>query len=214
MSKLTLKISAAVALVVLLAVPAYAMFFNKGEEAKGPLAITADDIVLGDENAPVTMIEYASMTCGHCANFHNDTFKKVKENYIDTGKVKFVMRDLPWDGLAAAVVKVTRCAPDDQYYNFVSAFFSTQKSWVRSPDPVAELTKIARLGGMEPAQVEECLMNPELHNEVLRNKAIAIEELKVNSTPTFYINRDTVLHGALPYEEMAKALDKAIADAK
>lgn len=154
------------------------------------------------------------MTCGHCAHFHNDTFGQIKENYIETGKVKFVLRSLPWDGLAAAVTKIMHCAPDGGYYNFADAYFSTQQTWTRSDDPVAELKKIARLGGMDGEAVDACIMNQEVQKRVLDDKATALETLNIRSTPTFYINKKIVVAGAQPYEVMKEKIEQALKDAK
>ena len=211
MTTMSLKLSAFATLMMLIAAPAYA---GVNQTADNPLAITQDDVVLGDPNAKITMIEYASMTCGHCAHFHNDTFAKIKENYVETGKIKFVLRDLPWDAMATAVTKITRCVPDDKFYGYVSAFFSTQKTWTHAADPLAELKKVARLGGMDDKTFEACLTDPKVHNEVLANRTIAIEKLQVGATPTFFIGPDIMVQGALPYEEMAKKIDEALKNAE
>lgn len=214
MKNLGLKISSIMMLAALVATPAFAGVSKADAEVKSPLDIQSNELVLGDADAPVTIIEYASMTCGHCAHFHNDTFPKVKENYIDTGKVKFVMRSLPWDGLAAAVTKIMHCAPDDGYYNYASAYFSTQQSWTKGDDPIAELKKIARLGGMDDESVDQCLMDKEIHERVLADKVTALEKLNIRSTPTFYINKSIVLQGAQPYDVMKEKIEQALKDAK
>lgn len=213
MKNLNLKISTFFMMAALVAAPAFAGI-SQADDKANPLALTSNDVVLGDADAPVTMIEYASMTCGHCAHFHTDTFPQIKKNYIETGKIRFVLRDMPWDTLATAVTKITRCVPDDEFYNYASAFLSTQQSWVRSNDPIAELKKVARLGGMDEAKFDSCLVDPAIHNEVLENRTVAIEQLKVSATPTFFIGDEIVVQGALPYEELAKKIDQALADAK
>ena len=175
-----------------------------------PLDISKHDVVMGEQDAPVTVIEYASMTCGHCADFHNDVLPKIKKNYIDTGKINFVLRDMPWDPLALAVSKITRCAPDDKFYNFVSAFFDTQKSWVKSDDPIAALKKNARLGGMDGESVEACLSNADVHARVTQSREKGLETLGVKSTPTFFIGDDEVVPGNVGYEKMANTLDEVL----
>ena len=214
MKNLGLKISTFMMLAALVASPAFAGISQADDAAKSPLDIQENELVLGDADAPVTIIEYASMTCGHCAHFHNDTFGQIKENYIETGKVKFVLRSLPWDGLAAAVTKIMHCAPDGGYYNFADAYFSTQQTWTRSDDPVAELKKIARLGGMDGEAVDACIMNQEVQKRVLDDKATALETLNIRSTPTFYINKKIVVAGAQPYEVMKEKIEQALKDAK
>ena len=170
MIKHTLKLASLLAFMVLFAMPAFA----------NPLAIQETDVALGSENAPVTIIEYASMSCPHCAHFHLGIFENVKKDFIDTGKVRFVMRDLAWDPLAMAVAKVTRCVEKDQFYNYVSAFFSTQATWAKSTDPVAELKKVARLGGMSDEAFNQCLARTDTQEQIFEMKRVAMEELKVN----------------------------------
>ena len=176
-----------------------------------PLTVSKGDVVLGDEDAPLTIIEYASMTCGHCADFHNQVLPKIKENYIDTGKVKFVLRDMPWDPLALAVSKITRCAPDAQFYSYASAFFETHPVWTKSDDPVAELKKVARLGGMDSDKVEECLNDAEIHAKVIKSRETGLETLRINSTPTFFVGGDEVVSGNVGFERMANVIDKVLA---
>lgn len=213
MTKLALKLSTFFVLMTMVTAPAYADIF-KSDEAAGPLSIQANDVVMGEENAPVTIIEYASMSCPHCAHFHLDIFKEVKKDYIDTGKVKFVMRDLAWDPLAMAVAKVTRCVDDSEFYNYVSAFFSTQATWSQSKDPVAELKKVARLGGMDEDTFNQCLASTDTHEAIFEMKRIALEELKVNSTPTFFIGDKIVVRGAHDYASFKKEIEKALNSAK
>lgn len=175
-----------------------------------PLTVSEGDVVLGDADAPVAIIEYASMTCGHCADFHNQVLPKIKENYIDKGKVKFVLRDMPWDPLALAVSKIARCAPEDQFYSYTSAFFETRPVWVQAADPVAELKKVARLGGMDDQRVEECLNDADIHAKVIQSRETGIETLRINSTPTFFIGGEEVVRGNVGYEKMANVIDKAL----
>lgn len=170
------------------------------------LQIQVSDYVLGDENAPVKVIEYMSMTCGHCAQFHEETFPQIKEEYIKTGKVQFIVREMPWDNLAFAASKVARCAPADQYHQFVSAFMQTQKNWVRSPDPLASIKQVARLGGMSGEEVEQCLKDEAVHRIVLRNKQTGRKTLNVKSTPTFFVNGQR-LEGARQMREFRALID-------
>lgn len=197
-------------LVAIAVVAGWGLVAHTADETN-PLALTVDDVVLGDKNASVVMIEYASMTCGHCADFHKKTFPEIKKNYIDNGKIRFVLRDMPWDPLAMAVSKIARCAPQEQFYAFSSAFFDTQKVWSKSSDPISELKKVARLGGMDGTTVENCLNDTDLHTKVMESRRIGMEVLKVNSTPSFYIGPEVVVQGGLPYAEISKQIDKALA---
>ena len=197
-------------LFVALAVYAGSLGVAHAADNQDLLTISEHDVVLGEKDAPLTIIEYASMTCGHCGDFHNQVLPKLKKNYIETGKVNFVLRDMPWDPLALAVSKISRCAPNDQFYNFISAFFDGQKGWVRSEDPVSELKKIARLGGMSGEKVEECLNDSEIHTLVIQSREVGIETLSINSTPTFFIGHDEVIRGNVGFEKMANIIDEAL----
>lgn len=112
-----------------------------GSRADVALAkVTADDKVLGDRDAPVTMIEYSSLTCPHCAHFHTDVLPRIKKEYIDTGKVKLVLRDFPLNQPALIAAQIAHCVPEDRYFGFVSVLFETQAAWAISEDPAAALS--------------------------------------------------------------------------
>ena len=174
------------------------------------LTLSETDVVMGDKNAPVLIIEYASMTCGHCAEFHKTTLPQIKKDFIDTGKARYVLRDMPWDPLALAVSKINRCAPQEKFYNFADAFFQTHNTWVNAKDPVKELKKIARLGGMGSEEVEACLSNEKVHKQVLRSREVGIKTLNINSTPTFFMGSDVVVRGNVGYQKMAEAIERAL----
>jgi protein-disulfide isomerase len=164
--------------------PAAAQTFSVLElEAKGPL----DDIPLGSPTAPVTIIEYASMTCPHCAAFANGVFPKLKEKYIDTGKVRFIMREYPLDQLAAAAFMLARCAGPDKYYPLIETLFQQQQKWaVRQPIP--PLLAIAKQAGFTQKSFEECLNDTALLNKIQQERDIGSNKFKVEATPTFFIN--------------------------
>ena len=164
------------------------------------------DRVLGNPNAPVQIVEYASMTCGHCATFHTEVYPELKKEFIDTGKVSFIFRPLPWDDLALAVSQVAFCAAPASTPSYVSAFFETHASWVRSKKPLEEIKRVARLGGMGPDQVEKCIMDEKLRNLMQEIKRGALEDLKVKSTPTLFIN-ETRLEGVHRMPELRKAIE-------
>ncbi len=181
----------------------------------GPLAradavptATPQDHALGKADAPVTIIEYASLTCPHCAEFDRDTLPKIKQNWIDTGKAKVVFRDFPLDGLALRAAMLARCAPPQRYFGFIDMLFQNQPTWVRATDPEQALEHIAKLGGMSDEQFQSCMKNEELANAVAASGQTAQKEYGVESTPTFFIN-GTKLVGALSYDEFDKALSAA-----
>lgn len=128
------------------------------------------------------------MTCGHCADFHNKYYKEIKKTLVDTGRAKFIFRELPWDNRALAVSVVARCAPKEDHSKFLSAFFSTHETWIRSDDFMSSVKQIARLGGMAPNAVEACLKNPDINDVVRKNRQEAIDVLGIKGTPAFFIN--------------------------
>lgn len=167
------------------------------------------DVVLGDPNAPVTLIEYASLTCPHCADFHAETFPEIKEKYVDTGKVRFVFREFPLDPLAAAGFMLARCAPNDQYFAMIDLLFDKQRQWAYSQDPVSALLNLSKQTGFTQKSFEECLTNQELLDAVNGVKDQGAREFGVNSTPTFFINGRQV-RGARGFEEFSKIIDSEL----
>ena len=142
---------------------------------------------LGDASAPVTIVEYASMTCGHCAAFHNDTFKTIKENYIDTGKVYFILREFPFDPIAEAAFMLTRCAGDN-YFPMVDALFASQQTWARAEKPSEALFQISKQAGFTQESFNACLTDSELLENIRAVRTKGADEFDVDSTPTFFIN--------------------------
>ena len=175
------------------------------------LALQADDRVMGQFGAPLTIIEYASMTCSHCATFKKETFPEVKKNWVDTGKAVFVLRDLPWDNLALGMSAVARCVAPEQFYPMASALFAAQKKIVTG-NPLEEIKAVGAMSGMTPEQVEACIGNTEIQRGIQRSKAIAREVLGVKGTPAFFVN-GTELDGAMDYKTFNAALEKAYAAA-
>jgi len=165
------------------------------------------DEVLGKANAPITIIEYSSLTCPHCAKFHADTLPQVKKDWIDTGKVKYIVRDFPLDGLAQAAAMISHCS-GDRYFAFVDTFFHSQANWEHAANPVDALKGIARLGGMPADEVDKCLQDRQLLNEIEARKEDGEKVYSIDSTPTFVINGKAV-SGDKPYEEFAKLLKDA-----
>ena len=204
-----LLVGAPLALGALGAVGAWEEFGGRAEaqtfsvlelEAKGPL----DDIVMGSPTAPVTIIEYASMTCPHCAHFAVETFPKLKEKYIDTGKVKYIMREYPLDGLAAAAFMLARCAGPDKYYPMIETLFAEQRKWaVREPLP--PLLAIAKQAGFTQQTFDACINDKEMLNKIQQVRNRGQQKFKVEATPTFYINGERY-PGALSMEDLDKAI--------
>ena len=166
------------------------------------------DMALGDAKAPVTIVEYASMTCPHCAHFDQTTFPELKKRYIDTGKVRFILREFPLDSLAAAAFMLARCAGKDdpaKYYAVVDTLFRQQNTWAVQK-PLPPLLAIAKQAGFTEKTFNECLANQQILDGIEKIRQRAIDTFKVHSTPTFFVN-GTVHEGALSIDEMAKIID-------
>jgi len=174
---------------------------------EGP-QITADDHVLGKRDAPITIIEYASLTCPHCADFDKETLPQIREKWIDTGKAKLIFRNFPFDKPALQAALVAACAPGDRYFNFVDVLFQQQRQWATAQDPTAALTRIAKLGGMSDQQAHSCLGDKEMENKIVAIRLAAEKDLGVNSTPTFFINGKKLL-GAQEFAKFDEALQQA-----
>ncbi len=172
----------------LLPLPAWAQTVDMAKLLEaGPLGEEA----LGSPDAPVTVVEYASLTCGHCAAFHMQTFPALKEKYIDTGKVRFIMREFPLDPLAAAAFMLSRCAGDGKYFGMVDLFFEKQADWTRTDDPVAALLNLSKQAGFTQESFEACLTNQQLLDGVNAVKDRGAQ-FGVDSTPTFFVNGQVV----------------------
>ncbi len=175
------------------------------------------EFIHGDPKAKLTVIEYASLTCPHCADFAQTVWPQVKKNYIDTGKIKFVFRDYPLDQLAMAGAMLARCAPGDRGKNMIELMFKKQLDWVRAPQPLEPLKQYALLSGMNAADVDACLKNDALLKTIKEEQNKATSLYKVQATPTFYIG-DEKLDGLAPgdagYAQISKVIDKQLAKAK
>ncbi len=166
------------------------------------------DMVMGNDKASVTIVEYASMTCPHCAHFQETTFPELKKRYIDTGKVRYIFREFPLDTLASAAFMLARCAGDkDQtkYFAMVDTLFRQQVQWVTAK-PVPPLLAIAKQAGFTEKSFDDCLANQKLLDGIQSVRQRAIDAFKVHSTPTFFIN-GAMYSGAMTIEEMAKVID-------
>ncbi len=167
----------------------------------GTIEVGADEFVLGTADAPITIVEYASLTCPHCARFHSDTLPALKKEFIDTGKVRIVYRDFPLDRLALAAAMTARCAGRERYFGFIDTFFARQASWARDSDPLAALGRLARLGGMSQADFDACLKNQAVNDAVLKQRLAGEKTFKINATPTLIIN-GAKYSGGLNLEQM------------
>lgn len=177
------------------------------------LQVQATDRIMGNPAAPITIIEYASLTCSHCRDFHKQTLPTVKKDWIDTGKARYILRDLPWDNLALGMSKVARCAPAQSFYPLVDAFFTSQEAIVTGVDTLGEIKKVARLAGLDGPAVEACVKDGPLHAQILGSKETALKDLGVTGTPTIFVNGIKV-DGAVEYKVLEKSLQQAEIAAK
>lgn len=152
------------------------------------LRLTDQDYALGKADAKVTIVEYASLTCPHCANFHTTVLPDIKKEFIETGMVRYVYRDFPLDRLALGAAMVARCSGRESFFGFIDTFYAAQAQWSRASNPVAALGNLAKLGGMSQKTFEECLQNVEIQNAILKQRLEAANEFKVQATPTVYVN--------------------------
>jgi protein-disulfide isomerase len=156
--------------------------------AEDPLTLTADDRVLGKPDAAVTIIEYGSLTCPHCAAFDAEVLPKLKEKWIDSGKAKLVLRPFPRDGDDLHAASVALCASPDRFYAFIDAIFASQDQWMAASDKKAALARIALLGGVNKTKFDACYDDKTASDKLLASRLVASQQLGVDSTPTFFIN--------------------------
>ncbi len=174
----------------------------------GPADYAKGDMVLGNPEASITIIEYASFTCPHCATFHADTLPQLKQAWLDSGKAKMIYRDFPLDELALRAAMLARCAGKARYFAFVNVLFAQQNQWARAKDPIGALGRIARLGGIGKGAFEACMADRALGDTVLQSRVDASQKYDISSTPTFIINGEK--HpGALSFEQIDAILNKA-----
>ena len=169
------------------------------------------DRVLGEASAPVTMFDFSSLTCPHCADFHTKTLPELKKQYIDTGKLKVVFRDFPLDRNALHAAMLARCAPKERYSGFLDVLFKSQQTWGRSPDPKKALAQIGALGGMPAADFEACLAQKPLEDALIQRTYEAQEQFKISSTPTFVFNGGVEkLEGAQPLDKFVEVIERLL----
>ena len=172
-------------------------------------AKTDDEIFLGNENAKIVVIEYASMTCIHCANFHKEVYPKIKENYIDTNKIKFIYRDFPLDKQALFGSVLAKCAPKEKYFDFVKLILSTQKKWVTSDDTfIDKLKNIGKLAGLTESKINNCFKDEQIVDNIINTRTFAERKYNISSTPSFIINNKK--YSAMSYENFEKIIENLI----
>ncbi len=167
------------------------------------------DIALGDPDAPLTVYEYASFTCPHCANFHTETFPEFKEKYIDTGKVRFILREVYFDQYGLWASMVARCGGEQGFYPLADAFLDTQSAWTRAPDIGHAIQQVGRRAGLPAERLQQCLSDREFAKQLLDTYQDNREADEVQSTPTFVINGEKH-SGEMNFEDFSALLDAAL----
>jgi protein-disulfide isomerase len=153
-----------------------------------PLTLTAADRILGKSDAPITIVEYGSLTCPHCAAFDAEVLPKLKEKWLDSGKAKLVFRPFPRDEVDLHAAAVALCAAPDRFYAFVDAIFASQEQWMAAPDHKSALARIALLGGVNKTKFDACYDDKAISDALLASRLVASQQLGVDSTPTFFFN--------------------------
>lgn len=161
---------------------------------------------IGAADAKVQIIEYASLTCPHCAMFHKEILPKIKTNYVDTGKVRLTFRDFPLDQVALKAAVIAHCSGGDRYFRFLDALFSSQDTWRRAKDPIGSIKQLARVGGLPEAEIDACLADPKMEEAVLKMSLEGQQKFNVSSTPTFVINGKSH-SGVRDYDDFAGRIE-------
>ncbi|MSO64446.1 MAG: DsbA family protein [Alphaproteobacteria bacterium] len=174
----------------------------------------AREMTLGSTDAPITVIEYMSLTCPHCARFHAETMPHLLKSYVEAGKVRLVLRDYPLDGAALQGAIVARCISaesPERYFGFVQLLFDRQTQWAGARDPMAELARLSRIAGVGPDQFQACLQNQSIAEHILKERQAAERDFRVRSTPTFVV-QGRVIPGFMTVAELDEVLNPGRAE--
>ena len=142
----------------------------------------------GDEDAKVKIVEFASLTCGHCAKFHNEVMPILKEKYIEKGLIHFTYKDFPLDKFALKASMIARCAGNEKFFKFLDVFYKKQKDWTRTKDPFKSLLKIAKFGGLKDEELKVCIGNKSIEDGILKQRLNSSKKYDIKATPTLYLN--------------------------
>ncbi len=193
---------------------------QEARENSDLLKINSNDFVLGDQNAPVTIIEYASLSCPHCASFARESFEKLKTDYIDSNKAKFVFRNFPLNQAALSAAMFATCQAQDEklqatekYYSTIKALFKTQDSWAFDEKYIDKLEAISKLDGMSSESFKSCISNKELQEKFLTQRIETSKVLQLKSAPTFFVNGE-ISEGYVDYETIKKLVEKKLNEVK
>lgn len=207
-----LRIIAALSIAILSSLPFGGAYAEEPEVVtkEDVLTVTEQDRVLGDANAPITMFEFASLSCSHCANFHLNVLPEIKKNYIDTGKVKLIMRDFPLNEQALHASVLAHCAKEDStFFRLNNAIFRTQSSWAGQKNYLELLGNIGRLAGVSAEEYDSCLQDKDLELRLLTNKYNAAKAFSINATPSFVVNGE-LYSGGRDYDFFKEEFDELL----
>jgi len=171
--------------------------------------------VLGKERAPVVMEEFVSLTCPHCADFFLHTMPELEKRYVETGKMRIILRDYPLDGVSLKAAALARCMPADEYYPFIRILYENQRAWATASNPDKTLIQYARLGGLDEERAKFCLNDPAMQGAIVASLNEAQQKYDVKSTPTFVFNNGTEkMEGAGKLENFTAVLDRLLAHSR
>ncbi|MGE4351044.1 MAG: DsbA family protein [Bdellovibrionales bacterium] len=170
---------------------------------------------MGSPTAPVTIVEYASLTCSHCADFYNEVMPEIEKRYVDTGKVRFIYRDFPLDAYGLHAATLAHCMPNTLFYPFIKILFKNQRSWIMAPKYKDVLVKYAEMSGLPSARATSCIQDTKLMDQVIAVRTEASQKYDITATPTFIINDgEEKILGARSLKEFASVIDKHLAKKK
>ena len=178
----------------------------------GEIADTLDAMqekVLGSSDAPVTVIEYASLTCPHCGHFHNGILPELKKEFVDSGKVRFIYRDFPLDHFALRAAMLARCNSHRDYFAFLDVLYKDQQRWITAQDPLVALLRLARLAGINGEDFKQCVGNKGLEDAILQQRLQAAKKYRLQATPSFIINEE-LYTGELTFDGIKSAIEEQL----
>jgi protein-disulfide isomerase len=169
------------------------------------------DRTLGAADAPVVMVEFASATCPHCAEFHAKVLPEIKRDYVDTGKVRFIFREFPLDQLALGAFMLARCLPEDMYFTAIDTLFATQSDWAKAQNPADQLLKVLQPLGMTRETFESCIKREDLANAIVGHMRSSADGFGIKGTPTIFVN-GTLIDGHKEMSDVKVAIETAIGE--
>jgi protein-disulfide isomerase len=178
-----------------------------GAESRSPaLSEVEAGAILGSATAPITIVEYSSFSCAHCADFHNNIFKKLLSTYIETGKVRYVIHDFPLNELALSLAKLAWCGGQRRYFDIATVLWRDWAQWIKQPDPLPELIQRVSALGLERTAIDACLADRALEERILRIQLRAFRDLAIDRTPTFVIHGERY-PGMLSFRRFQAVID-------